>query len=73
MTPEKYRQMLVEQIQGMARDIEANAADIVGETDLICDMRIVMRFPQDSCPSYTIHREHASPSAFEAVRRNHYG
>lgn len=69
MNPREYRNMLAEEIQAMALEIANVAPEIVGNIDMIAELRIELFFPQDRVPYYLISREHVSTGAYDAIRR----
>ena len=60
ITGENYRPYLVKLVKAMGQEIINRADQIVGDGDLISDLSIWLRFPQDSMPTLDINREHLS-------------
>ena len=55
-----YRLYLIELVKAMGQEVINRAEQIVGDGDLITDLSLWLRFPQDSFPTMEINREHAS-------------
>lgn len=62
---DNYRLYLIELVKVMGQEVINRAEQIVGDGDLITDLSLWIRFPQDGYPTLEINREHAS---HEAVR-----
>lgn len=57
---DNYRPYLIELVKAMGQEVINRAEQIVGDGDLITDLSLWLRFPQDSYPTLEITREHAS-------------
>lgn len=58
MSSEEYRQKLTEQIKALAADLYEMAPDLVGTTDMICNIEIQLKVGPDVAPSIVLVREH---------------
>lgn len=56
----EYRPYLVELVKAMGQEVIDRAEDIVGNGDLISDLTLWLRFPQDGFPTIEVSREHIS-------------
>lgn len=56
----EYRPWLVSIVKAMGQEVIDRAEDIVGNGDLISDLTLWLRFPQDDFPTIEVSREHIS-------------
>lgn len=57
---DNYRPYLTKLVKAMGQEVINRAEQIVGDGDLITDLSLWLRFPQDGYPTLEINREHAS-------------
>lgn len=60
-----YRGYLIKLVKAMGQEVIDRADQIVGDCDLIVDLSVWLRFPQDGFPTLEITREHASHQAIK--------
>jgi len=64
---DNYKAYLVELVKAMGQEVINRAEQIVGDGDLITDLSLWLRFPQDGYPTMEINREHASREAIKII------
>lgn len=62
-----YRLYLIELVKAMGQEVINRAEQIVGDGDLITDLSLWLRFPQDGYPTMEINREHASHEVIKTM------
>lgn len=62
-----YKNYLVELVKAMGQEVIDRAEEIVGDGDLITDLSLWLRFPQDTYPTLEINREHASHNVIDVM------
>ena len=65
---EEYRPFLVKLVKAMGQEVINRAEDIVGNGDLISDLTLWLRFPQDGYPTLEINREYLSHETIKVIR-----
>ena len=64
---EKYRDLLIKQIKGLAQDLDNLAPDLVGNADLMTNFEIHLKFPPDGLPTIELVREHIGSRSLELL------
>ena len=67
MTSEEYRKKLTEQIKALAADVYEMAPDLVGSTDMICNIEIKLQVGPNMAPTVLLTREHIGKKASEVL------
>lgn len=62
-----YRPYLIELVKAMGQEVINRAEQIVGDGDLITDLSLWLRFPQDGYPTMEINREHISREVIKII------
>lgn len=62
-----YRPYLIKLVKAMGQEVINRAEQIVGNGDLIVDLSLWIRFPQDGFPTLEINREHASHEVLDVL------
>lgn len=63
-----YKPYLVKLVKAMGQEVIDRAEQIVGDGDLITDLSLWLRFPQDSYPTLEINREHLSHETIKVIQ-----
>lgn len=67
MTSDEYRKKLTDQIKGLAADVYEMAPDLVGSTDMICNIELKLNVGPNMAPTITLVREHIGKKASEVL------
>lgn len=62
-----YRPYLIKLVKAMGQEVINRAEQIVGDGDLIADLSLWIRFPQDAVPTLEINREHLSHEVIKVM------
>lgn len=65
---QEYRELLVQQLRGLAQDLDNLAPDLVGNAELITNFEIHLKFPPDALPTIELVREHIGPRSLEILQ-----
>lgn len=69
---EEYRRWLVKMVKVLAQDVYDMAPDLVGNSDLISNFEIRLKFEPDKCPNIELVREHISKNGLQVLWRPKY-
>jgi hypothetical protein len=58
---------MVELVRALGREVTARAEDLVGNTEGMWDMDILLRFPEDEVPRIEVSRSLASKECFDVL------
>ena len=60
-----WKKQLIALVKASGQEVIDRAEDLVGEGDLLIDISIWLRFPQDGVPTVEVTREYASENSFK--------
>jgi len=65
---ENWREHLIDLIKATGQEVIDRAEDLVGSGDMLTDIDIWLRFPQDGgCPTIEVTREHISRNSLSVM------